>query len=253
MLNISLLAQKKMIAVPENTTAVYADNLSDYYLVTSNNQVIKKRFNGDSVATFNYNKKAGALTKIDVTNPFKILAFYKTFSTVVILDNHLSQKGVVNLSGLQILNPAAIALSYDNNIWVFDEMSGTIKKIDERGNLLSETTDLRTALGTAFKPNALFDRDGKLYLYDASIGFLVFDYYGALVNQIPLLNWKNVAVENGNIYGLTDNTVNIYSTKTHIQNLLQNIAPDGLKDVLIKNNSIWLLYPSTLKIFELNQ
>lgn len=253
MLTTTAIAQEKVFSVPENATAIYADNLSDFYVTTADNKVIKMRSNGDSVAAFNYNKKAGSVTAVDVTNPFKIVAFYKSFSTIVILDNHLNQKTVIDLSALQILNASAIALSYDNNIWVFDEMSGKIKKIDDRANLISETVDLRTALGTAFKPSSLIDNDGKLYLYDAARGFFVFDYYGGLINQIPLLNWTHIAISQGNIYGLIGNSVTFYSTKTHIQNVLRNITDTGFTDVLIKNKKLWILYPGKLKTLEQNQ
>ena len=40
-----------------------------------------------------------------------------------------------------------------------------------------------------------------LYLYDEKRGWLLFDYYGTYKQYIDLLNWKDVQVTKGNLYG----------------------------------------------------
>ncbi len=128
------------------------DNLDNIYLVNNNNQLKKLNSNGDSVGIFNDVRKYGKLFYIDVTNPLKLLLYYQNFSTVVVLDRFLMIRNVINLRKQNIFNVKAIATSYDNNIWVFDEGDAKLKKIGENGDLLSETVDCRLIFDTIPSP-----------------------------------------------------------------------------------------------------
>src|SRR5436190_11763399 len=73
------------------------DNLDNIYLLSSTNEVKKLNANGDSVAVFNDVKKFGQVTLIDVSNPLKVLLYYKDFATVVILDRFLAVRNIIDL------------------------------------------------------------------------------------------------------------------------------------------------------------
>ncbi|RYZ46598.1 MAG: hypothetical protein EOO14_24420, partial [Chitinophagaceae bacterium] len=90
------------------------DNLDNLYVVSSTGQVKKFNNRGDSVAVFNGVRAHGKLHALDVTNPLKPLLFYKDFSTVVILDRLLSSRSSLDLRRYNVLQPAAVTLSYDN-------------------------------------------------------------------------------------------------------------------------------------------
>ena len=66
------------------------DNLDNIYILNSRNQVKKLNSNGDSVAVYNDVKKFGQATLIDVSNPLKLLLYYKDYATVVVLDRFLN-------------------------------------------------------------------------------------------------------------------------------------------------------------------
>ena len=117
------------------------DNLDNIYILNSRNQVKKFDSNGDSVAVYNDVKKFGQASLIDVSNPLKVLLYYKDFATVVMLDRFLNVVNVVDLRKQGILQAKAIGQSYDNKIWVYDEQEAKLKKIDEDGKLLQETAD----------------------------------------------------------------------------------------------------------------
>ena len=62
-------------------TNFYIDNLNNIYLLNKNNQLKKLNDKGDSVAVSNALKKFGDIYSVDVSNPLKILVYYKDFST----------------------------------------------------------------------------------------------------------------------------------------------------------------------------
>jgi hypothetical protein len=177
------------------------DNLDNIYILNSRNQVKKLNANGDSVAIFNDVKRFGQATLIDVSNPLKVLLFYKDFATVVVLDRFLNVVNSIDLRKQNILQAKAIAQSYDNKIWVFDELESKLKKVDEDGKILLETPDFRQLFGQAPTPQKIFDQDQYVYLYDSTQSVFVFDYYGALKNKILISGWQNFKVAGKYIFG----------------------------------------------------
>lgn len=190
---------------------VAMDNLDNFYVVSSTGQIKKFSNRGDSVAVFNGIRNYGKLHAIDITNPLKPLLFYREFSTVVILDRLLSQRGSIDLRRYNILQPTAVTLSYDNNIWVFDQFDNKLKKVDEAGNVLLQTTDFRQLFNQTISPQKMINDNGLLYLADSAQGIFVFDNYGAFKKKIQLKNWSNIDVWNGNIIRLGSNEIIVYN------------------------------------------
>src|SRR5437868_10134936 len=193
---VSAKAQKdsccKLIAAIKGDVVDFSvDNLDNVYVLNSNDQIKKYNSRGDSVAVFNNVKKFGRVSVIDASNPLKILLYYKDFSTVVVLDRMMNQQNTIDLRKQNIFQASAVALSYDNNIWLFDEVNSKLKKIDDNGEVLLETPDFRLLFGDAPSPESIFDRDGFVYMYDSVKGVYVFDYYGALKNKILIPGWKD--------------------------------------------------------------
>lgn len=168
------------------------DNLGKLYLIGANQQLKKLDQNFDSVGIFNDLRRFGQLHSIDVSNPLKVLLFYKDFNTIQILDRFLNVRSTLDLRKTGILQVSAITQSYDNNIWLFDELDSKIKKVDESGKLLLESPDFRILFNEPPQPYKLEDFNKYLYAYDPNIGLLVMDYFGAYRNMIPFTGWKNM-------------------------------------------------------------
>jgi len=190
------------------------DNLDNVYVLNSRNQIKKFNANGDSVAIYNDIKKFGQATLVDVSNPLKILLYYKDFATVVMLDRFLNAVNNIDLRKQNIFQAKAIGQSYDNKIWVYDEIENKLKKVDEDGKLLQETPDFRLLLGTAPSPIKIFDENRYVYVYDSIFGVYVFDYYGALKNNIMIDHWQNFKVAGKYIFGSRADSLFRYSLTT---------------------------------------
>ncbi len=177
------------------------DNLDNIYILNSRNQIKKFNANGDSVAVYNDVKKFGQATLIDVSNPLKVLLYYRDFTTVVMLDRFLNPVNSIDLRKQNIFQAKAIGQSYDNKIWVYDEIENKLKKVGEDGKLIQETPDFRLLLGAAPSPVKIFDENRYVYVYDSIYGVYVFDYFGALKNNIMIDHWQNFKVAGKFIFG----------------------------------------------------
>lgn len=190
------------------------DNLDNIYLLNSSNQVKKLNSNGDSVAVFNDVKKFGQASLIDVSNPLKLLLYYRDFSTIVVLDRLLNVRNIIDLRKQNIFQARAIGLSYDNKIWIYDEVENKLKKIDEDGTLLQETPDFRQLFDQAPVPQKIFDQDQYVYLYDSTQAVFVFDYYGTLKSKVSLTGWNNFKVTGKYMFGSRDNRLLRYDIRS---------------------------------------
>lgn len=219
------------------------DNLANIYLLTPGNQIKKVNDKGDSVAVYNDVRRYGKISYIDATNPLKVLVYYREFSTIVVLDRLLNVRTTIDLRRKNILQASVIATSYDNYIWVYDELENRIKKIDDNGNVLLQFVDFRQIFDAVPTPVAMFDRDGQLYLYDTSKGLIVFDYYGAQKNNFQLLHLADVEVHDKNtITARGNNHLVVYKPAT-LQLLSFTAFPDQciFKKISLNGNTLYCL------------
>jgi hypothetical protein len=193
------------------------DNLDNVYILTETDQLKKYNATGDSIAVYNNVRRFGKVYSIDVANPLKVLLYYKDFASIVILDRLLSVRSTVDLRRKNILQVTAMGQSYDNNIWIFDAFDNKLKKIDEEGNILLETSDFRQALGQAITPQQIIDQNKQVYLYDPINGLYVFDRYGTFQRRIPVQGWSNVSITDKFILGISNEGLQAYNISSLLQ------------------------------------
>lgn len=177
------------------------DNLGNLYLLYASGQLKKLLPNGDSAAVFNNVRRYGKLYAVDVSNPLKLLLYYRDFGTIVTLDRFLNVRSTLDLRQLNILQAKAVGLSYDSNIWVFDEIAGKLKRIDDDGRVLDESNDFRTMFDSMPSPQTLVDENKSVYLYDPHKGVYIFDYFGTFKTRIPFTGWTDFRVINNTLVG----------------------------------------------------
>lgn len=228
------------------------DNLDNIYLVSNNNQLKKLSANADSIAVFNDVKRYGNPSSIDVNNPFKTLLYYKNYSTVVMLDRLLSVRNTINFRNQNIFSVKSIALSYDNNIWLFDEQDFKLKKINEEGNILLETTEWTMLFDTVPSPVQILERNNFVYLYDPEKGFYIFDYYGSFKNRLSFLNWTNVEINGNILYGFSNNILYSYELKSLIiKEYKLPVFFGKFSSIKAMNGKVYLLKENGIDIYQI--
>ncbi len=228
------------------------DNFGSIYIITSTHQLKKFNSNGDSVSAINDIRRFGAITSIDATNPLKVLLYYKDFSKLAVLDRLLNVRNAIDLRKLNIFQVQAYTVSYDNNIWLYDELDGRLKKIDDQGKILLETNDFRQIFDKAPTPTQLYDRDGMLYVYDPLQGLSSIDYYGALKNNLQIKNLKDLQVIDKNTIIGRDSThiilykpatLQVFSFQASLPwHQLKKLRFDGQKVYALNNQGVLQIY-----------
>ncbi|HTJ13524.1 MAG TPA: hypothetical protein VL547_15925 [Dinghuibacter sp.] len=190
------------------------DNLGNVYGITTDGQIRKYTAPGDSVAAYNETRRYGSLTTVDVTNPLRVLLFYKDFMTVVALDRFFGRLYVSDLRQAQILQASTVAAAYDNNFWVFDEQNAQLKRIGDQGQAVMTSDDFRQLFGESITPEEIVDQGGLVYLNDTARGIYVFDYYGGFKVKLSFKGLTGLRVFGKNIYGVVGGQLFSYQPGT---------------------------------------
>ncbi len=246
----SLLIILPPINYPVSSFAV--GKLGELFIINTDNQLKKLDEKGDSVGVFNQVTKYGKLSYVEASNPWKTLLYYKNFSNIVLLDKYLNVISSINLRNKNILRAEAMTISYDNHIWVFDEQENKLKKIDDSGNILSETVDFRQLFDEIPTPKKIIDHDGFVYLYDPQVGLYIFDYYGSFKKKLSFPDWSDFAVIGKSIYGF--DAKNIYKYTAPLPELEEFPLPEKLQNsgsIKISNHKLYSLKDGQLVAYPL--
>jgi len=226
------------------------DNLGHLYLIYQNGQLKKLRPDGDSLAVFNNVRKFGKLYSLDVSNPLKVLLYFKNFSTIVILDRLLNERAVLDLRRHNLIQVKAIGQSYDNNIWVFDELDLKLKKISDDGRFIDQSNDFRLIFDSTPSPETIIDQDKFVYLYDPKMGVYIFDYYGGFKSRIPFTGWSDFTVIDNALFGRDKKFLYRYDVgNLELQKYAVPSFMNEAQKIVIKPGNVYMLKDGVIMLY----
>lgn len=185
-----------LLTIPQQASFAAADQLSNVYLITAGNLIEKYDSTGKFVTRYS-NNRLGMAASLDVTNPLKIIVWYKDFQTAVFLDRNLTELGKLNLADAGFPAVRSLASSADGNLWVYDELSSQLLKLASTGEKLLESQPLSLELPNQFTPTCIRDDSGQgVFLSDPAQGVAVFDAFAQMRKILPLKGLAQFEVEN---------------------------------------------------------
>ena len=110
---------------------VKPDILGNIFVLTNTGQLKKYNTAFDSVGVFNEVRRYGPLQQISIDNPLRTILYFKSYKTVLVLDRFMQIVNKIDLRNSALFQVNAVAQSYDNKIWAFDEQEAKLKKINE--------------------------------------------------------------------------------------------------------------------------
>jgi len=237
--------------IETNAQTFTVDNLRNIYLIENGQTITKINSYGNKPFIFDL-KEYGKIKYIDVQNPMKILVLYPEFSIVLALDNTLSQVGKYDFNELSIPKISAVCMSFDNNIWIYDELDYKLKKFDKQANLIRQSEDITTLLGFAMQPDYMVEQDNLIYIIDKEQGIIVFDIYATYYKTIPIKNIKHIQVLNEQLVYQQGSKAYTYHLKTLEKKelLVQEIIESDTK-FFIDKDKLFVLKNKELQTYKI--
>lgn len=239
--------------IPGSFTLMDVDMLGNIYACTEDYQLKKFSSAGDLLTTWNDVKSYGNPTLLDVSNPMRIMIYYQPYATTVILDRLLTFRHAINFRKKNIFRVNAIATSYDNHIWLFDEQDFKLKKIDDDGSIISETTDWRILFSDVPTPKSIIENNGTVFLYDENMGLYSFDYYGSFKNKMPVTGIKFPGFNKNIMYGTSGTDLIIIDLSAGVsQKKALPAESKGYSFLKVINNKIYLIKEKGIYVYSLS-
>lgn len=227
------------------------DNLGNIYTLDKSDLLKKLNPQGDSVAVFNDVRKYGKVYSIDATNPLKVLLYYKDFGTIVVLDRLLNVRNTIDIRKLGIFQARAIAQSYDNGVWIYDELEAKLKRLNDDGVVVDQSSDFRQMMEAAPSPLQIIDQDKLVYLYDSMQGLFIFDYYGTLKNKMAFKGWQDFQVIDNSVVGRKEGVLERYEPGTlSLKELRLDSSLAASDRIRVTPNRLYSLKDGIITIYE---
>jgi len=217
------------------------DQTGSYYEIYAN-QIIKIGKNGQRQFTYS-NNILGEISSVDVSNPMKIVVFFRDFSKIVVLDNTLTEQGgVLDLNEVSLEETSLVCTSYNNGIWYYNPLKFQLTRLEHATKNVNSSANISNILNKNIQPNFLVEFNNKLYLNDPINGVLVFDIYGTYLKTIPIFGLTTFQVkEKYLLYVNQDGQIETYDFFTLEKSIYKPLQHSNIKTVRLENKTVYII------------
>lgn len=227
---------------------IASDKLGNLYAIS--NQEILKYDAGGNLLQKNSLKNLGNIGSIDVSNPMKILVFYKDYNKIMFLDNMLAaSENSIDLSSLGLDQVTLSCTSHDNGIWLYNSINFELIRMDPQLKVSHQSGNIAQLVGNAIKPMAMVETNNRLYLCDSIQGILIFDVFGTYIKSIPLFQLKDFQVENNIIYFIDSKGFGSFNLDLVLKKEIEMPDPE-VQQIRLQKNRVFLRLVNKIKIYE---
>lgn len=237
-----------VFTIQDSFTQIALDPLNDLYCVSASNTIVKYDSNGTRMYSYTPNS-VGALYDLDVSNPLKVLLFFKDAATIQICDNTLSTVSTISLRSLGIMQPVAACLASDNTIWIFDLQDYKLKQIDLQQNIIRQSNDLILETQLPLNVSHLIQCGQYLFACDADNGISVFDSYGTYVFTLPFTGLNHFDVIDNKVFYLKNKTICNYDMQTLNQSVAKLAGSSVPLQVCVSATRLAVLQSESVLLF----
>lgn len=224
------------------------DHLFNFYSI-SDQSIKKYDVKGKELGNYS-NSYLGSINYTDVSDPFRILLFYKDFNQIVFLDKYLTQiLSPINLDDLDIGLPSIACVSGMGGFWVFDEQNSQLKHFNRNLKIINESTSVNTLINTKQKPSCLLEKNNYLFIDFPDAGIVILDKYGAFYKTYKVKNIDSFQVDGKNIYYFRDNAFIRYNFELLQTDTLPKPQKKDIKNIRLEKNKVFVQTIDSLYLY----
>ena len=228
---------------------IETDNIGNVY--TIKDFVITKRDASGKEVMKNSALAFGNISSLDATNALKMVLFFKDLSQVIYLDNQLSARGErVELDFMGYSQTTAICRSYNDGIWLYDQTTFELTRLDEQLKPSAQSGNLNQILGFVPNPNYIREYNNWVYVNDPEQGVLVFDWYGSYTKTIPIKGLKKFVIRADKLFFMTEGKLESYDLKT-AQFAEIKLNESNLVDFTLYDDKLLLITQNQLLVYRI--
>ena len=209
-----------------NPGAASLDRRGGLYVADADNNV--RQFGPEGLPLNTYAPpQPGHVAQLEAFNLNTTLVFYDDRQQLVLLDRFLTPLSELRLADYLDGTVRVATLAPDNQIWLLDESTLTLREFDPGTLRLVQSTPLDLLIGRT-RPDFRFIRQyqNNTYLVDKTTGIYVFDNLGNYKKKLPLPGLSTVGFRGDELYYLAGDELRFF----HLYNLTERavaLPPTG--------------------------
>ncbi len=223
------------------------DRFDRLYVSDARQNVLQLDTLGKVISTFSPPIQ-GRVAMVEAWSPAKITVFYDDRQRVQLLDRFLTPLGLADLREYTDGTVRAATLAADDRLWLFDETTFRLLKVDTRYTRIAHETPLELILERQQRDiTFLREYQSKLYMVDRQSGIYVFDNMGNYQKRIAVPHLAYVGFLGDELYYLSGNQLHfqhLYTLQTRTVALPESSTP--YRQVLAGDKFLYLITQDTL-------
>ena len=228
--------------------SISVDNFGNFYAV-EDNRITKFDKMGAKLQTYE-EVKYGKIGSIDISNPMKIVVYYPDFMQAVLLDRFLAYFTTYNFFDLGYQNVTAVGSSSDGYLWFYDNLTFTLKKVDQTGKVQIQSQPVNQLINTVITPNFIMEKSGQVYVNDPAVGVLVFDNFGAYYKTIPVKGLERFQIFQEQFVYSEKGKLKSYNPVTFDAKMISLPDTVGIKQAVIEKERIGIVRADRIDFYK---
>ncbi|MGB1003593.1 MAG: hypothetical protein ACPGVC_05150 [Salibacteraceae bacterium] len=252
--SLALLGQNNSVELIQTISTkaqiIEVDNIGTVYTINGG-AITSWDLNGKKISE-NSSLALGEISSLDASNALKMIVYFKDLSQVIYLDNQLAQRGEnVAFDVLGYNQITSICRSYNDGLWVYDQTTFNLLRLNEKLNLDVESGNLAQIIGKVPQPDYMREVNNWLYVADVDNGIYLFDRFGSYAYTIPVKGVHKFVIRADRLFFVKDGKIQYYHLKTKQIAQLNKEEIDFL-DFTVFENKLLLITQNELMIYRLN-
>lgn len=224
------------------------DKLGNFYFV-ENNVLTKTDKDLSPLCTFD-EFSWGEITLIDVSDPLRVLVFYKDFNRVIYLDKNFAElRDPILLDDIEYFNISVLATSQQGGFWIFDNQKAQVVSLDQNLSISQKGTNLYALTNGAEVTDMQISTD-YIVLKTQQNTILILDKFANYYSQVQSNVDSPFCLDNNLLYTLEDNSIYVLDINTKITDVIELPLSD-IKDFEISGSKIFVLSENSLITFQI--
>jgi hypothetical protein len=247
LLQFSLKQDEVVVKLNASPEIFACDHLDNVYIYS--NSTLQKFNNQGSVESKYSSMGYGNLSSIDVSDPFRIVLFYKEFNTIVILDNKLNQIGeAYQLDKLGFSAVDAVCKSKQSGIWILDSYAQKLMLYSLNPKGFIHEIDLARYTKPINYLEIIVENGEDILLFGKGKSVLIFNQLGGKLGIVNACPENAFQVKGRNLYYVNQNHLLRFDFSTEQLDTLNLEGFEKFDDVKIGNEKMFVLNKDTLTI-----
>ncbi len=228
------------------------DPLGNAYFIQD--EILIKHMPGKNKKISFSNSEFGTISLLDVSDPMKLLLYYKDYNMILFLDNNLSELlSPISLDDLGHENVRLACSSREGSFWIYDEQSGQLFSYNENLHLTNKSISIHSITEGEIEPNLLLERGEKVYLNIPDFGILVFNHLGGYLHTIPLINLETFQIDNQKVVYYNEHTVFEYSPFTQETTSFDIPDTTNVTHSTIHKDQLYIFHKDHYQIYQIKK